>query len=262
METKAKVQTALIQGQKHKRTQMPCQDACGYCVTPDGWLVLSVADGVSASPLSEEAAQAAVEAVKDFFQAFAAVPLAAESMHTVLQAAMNYALARTEDVRTREPGAGETTLELAVLTPDERLFLQYVGDGGIYVQTRDETWLSLAEKMRDGEDSVAVLSDGPQKWRFTHRSLKKVTALLMTTDGVRQKIDEDPDAAGLFLPWEDGNYQEHCEKALLTQAMRSMDDDAALVMWRAETTSLLQRPEEKPDGFLQRLARTMKNLFC
>ena len=39
METK--VQTALIQGQKHKRTQMPCQDACGYCVTPDGWLVLS-----------------------------------------------------------------------------------------------------------------------------------------------------------------------------------------------------------------------------
>lgn len=53
---------AAVQGVSHARLNLPCQDAQGYRLLPDGTLLVAVADGAGSARFSEQGADCAIEA--------------------------------------------------------------------------------------------------------------------------------------------------------------------------------------------------------
>ena len=53
---------AAVQGVSHARLSLPCQDAQGYRLLPDGTLLVALADGAGSARFSEQGADYAVEA--------------------------------------------------------------------------------------------------------------------------------------------------------------------------------------------------------
>lgn len=179
-----------LRGKRHMKTGLPCQDACETCVTPDGFTVMAVADGVGSSAQSDQASKIAVHAVCDFFKEYASPFADEEDMRCALYASMSYALAQVEQEKAKQdiPFSFETTLEIAVLAEDGRLFYAHAGDGGIWAVTGELGVYLQTERMRDPEGGrVICLGGGASNWVFGAAKQRAAFALIVT-DGVNDVL--------------------------------------------------------------------------
>ena len=262
-ESSVDVCTAIFRGKKHARKNMPCQDACSTGITGDGWIVMAVADGVSSSPFSGEAARAAVEAVVTFWREFKTCFQGAEEICSVLRTSMNYALMETDRLMegSREPYGFETTLLIVLVNRrKQEMYYSWVGDGGIYVVSKEGRVDRLTDVMRDEEEAVYTLSAGPGLWKTGSRGISDTRSILMVTDGISDVIGSksgDFRTARLFTNREEDDspedFREHCREILAAPPFLDMDDDAAIALctiremsaapWNIEET---QEPEPGP----------------
>lgn len=177
-------------GKKHCRTDTLCQDACGYCTSPDGFTVMAVADGVGSSLKSDEASKVAVKSICDFWEDYASPFVDESSMQCALRTALNYALAQVQSLRTAQtpPFAFETTLEVAVVTRDGQLFFAHAGDGAIWGITADGKVYLQTERLRDSESGhVFCLGSGVSHWIFG-AARQTVQRAMIVTDGVNDVL--------------------------------------------------------------------------
>ena len=249
------VYTAVFRGKKHVRKNMPCQDACSTGITGDGWIVMAVSDGVSSSPYSEKAAAAAVKAVVSFWREFKTCFQGADEICPVLRSSMNYALMETDKIAEAgpEPYGFETTLLIVLVNRlKQEMYYAYVGDGGIYVLSKDERVYRLTDVMRDEEESVYTLSAGPEQWKTGSRGLSDISSILIVTDGISDVISssgEEFSAASLFVYREDDfrdSFRDHCEKVLATPLFLNMDDDATIALCTLGEKSPAPWNDEEP----------------
>ena len=248
--------TAVFKGKKHARKNKPCQDACSTGISGDGWIVMTVADGVSSSPFAEEAASTAVKAVVAFWREFKTCFQGEEEISSVLRASMNYALMETDRISEgrREPYSFETTLLIVLVNRrKQEMYYSWAGDGGIYVVSKEGRVERLIDIQRDEEESVYTLSTGPEYWQTGSRDISDIRSILMVTDGISDIIsmtDKDFRTARLFTNRKEDNsrenFREQCRKVLEAPPFMDMDDDAAIVLctigemsstsWKVEET--------------------------
>ena len=149
--------------------------------------MMAVADGVSNSLHSEAGAQAAINALKEFWESFASPYEGVEEIQAALATSFNYALANTgidPDSAQYIPGSLETTLSAILISPGLHLYGMYVGDGGVWLTGPNRESKCLTKSMRDEEGCVVPLSYGPKAWHFFDEQLFPDTGILMMTDGV------------------------------------------------------------------------------
>ena len=236
------VSAAVFRGTKHIRKGMPCQDAYAAGLSGDGFIIMTVADGVSSSPHSEEAAGAAVKAVVDFWREFSSYFNEKSEIFSALQASMNYALLITDSLRKddQEAYSYETTLSIVAVNPQKKeMYYSNAGDSGIYLLERDGTVESVAEIMREKDGSVYALSEGPEKWKFGARDISNTKAILMMTDGISDVIRSQGDGCKTAKRFMEGqkteeSYRDFCKKILSEDLFFNMDDDAAIVLYAPE----------------------------
>ncbi len=247
------VRACSFTGRRHAEKKKPCQDAYASGTSREGWTVVAVADGVSGSPFSELASQAAVKAAAEFWTVFHTAFPGENAWRSALYTGMNYALQKTDQLRAEHPMpyALETTLTVVLINPGKELLYSSVGDGGVYLRTKNGNIVSLGDPMRDEDGSVYTLSSGPGHWSFGRRGLTDVEAVLVVTDGISDTIREtgkDFSLAKRFIvsAESDPEYGEICGKVLSGAEFREMDDDATVVLCMQGTEAAFQ------DGSLYR----------
>ncbi|MCX6358882.1 MAG: PP2C family serine/threonine-protein phosphatase [Armatimonadetes bacterium] len=136
---KWQIAAASVQGTGHARLGLPCQDAHGSVLLPDGALALAVADGAGSAARSEvgsaEAVRVALATVAAAWPECAPI----DSHLGVIRAAFVAARAALEDVADRDQCAlGDLATTLIVLCLTERgAVAGQVGDGAAVVQHAD-----------------------------------------------------------------------------------------------------------------------------
>ena len=183
-----------FQGKRHMLKGLPCQDQCGYCFTPNGWIVAAVADGVSASQLSEKGARIAVESSLEYLSCFKYSPVLNETgIRNVLRDAFNYALRKIKDSESEDgfiPFSKYTTLHLLLYHPKIGLHWGQAGDGAIIIRNASGGWNRIqgSAKHKDEVESPVTLQDGTDFWQFGSVPAQEIDAILMTTDGIADAI--------------------------------------------------------------------------
>lgn len=177
-----------LTGTSHKAKGQPCQDACGCCITPDGFLLLCVADGVSSSPHAEEGSRIAVDSLLAFWQEYALAFTDDQSLLCALEASFNYAFGQIMQRKGTEYGY-ETTLHAALLCNEYSLYYGNAGDGGLFIRAGAEPARCLTEAMKDEDGaSVVPLSAGPKMWQFGCFHSPEPLSVLLATDGLRDVL--------------------------------------------------------------------------
>lgn len=187
-----------FQGKSHKQKNVLCQDRCGHCITPNGWIVAVVADGVSESPLSDIGATIAVDSCLEYFSEFKYSPyLDATGIQLIIRDSFNYALRRIKERENPDnfiPFARITTLH--VLLYGEKIGLHWgqAGDGALIIRNPQGNWKRVSSPMKNDEDnnSPIVLQDGAAAWKFGSLDVNSLDSILLTTDGVADVIGTDP----------------------------------------------------------------------
>lgn len=188
-----------FQGKRHFQKGVPCQDRCGHCFTPNGWVAAAVADGVSASPLSEVGASIAVNSCLEYLSEFKYSPfLDAEGIHLILRDAFNYALRRikeSDDPESSIPFSKITTLQVFLYHQKIGLHWGQAGDGALIVRNAKGDWKQITFPMKNKEDnsSPVTLQDGAAAWRFGSIQANGLESILLTTDGVAEIVDDGAD---------------------------------------------------------------------
>lgn len=226
-----------IQGKKHIEKKLPCQDAVNSCLTPVGWTVIAMADGVSSSPRSEVAAQTAVDCICEFWRELVTCFDDPTSIQSLLCTSFNYALNKVKTISegNHVPLGYETTLQVAVVIPGKRVDVMWSGDGGVYVQRPNNTFLQLNREMRDVDGAVSPLSDGPEAWQFVSFP-EPFRALLLVTDGVNDAIHQasNPDSAlSSLLVYTDSedSTQNELKESLKKAPFNSINDDISIALF-------------------------------
>lgn len=154
-----------------------------------------IADGVSASPLSEVGAEIAVQSCQEYFSDFRYSPfLTEERLRDILYDALNYALRRIQESdqgKERIPFAKYTTLHVLLYGEKIGLHWAQAGDGAIFLGDREGRWTRVGGGMKSEEGVPVTLQDGPDAWRFGSLDAGQLDAVLMTTDGVAEALEGD-----------------------------------------------------------------------
>ncbi len=139
---------ASVIGTSHRRADMPCQDAHGYCVSKQG-VVMAVADGLGSAKYAEQGAQFVVQ------QALGLLKRELQQHPKVYEweRIMKYVFSMTclalgdlADSQQHNLKDYATTLLLAVATP-HYLVTGQIGDGAI-VGLRDEQMILISQPQR------------------------------------------------------------------------------------------------------------------
>ena len=185
-----------LQGKRHLQKGVPCQDKCGYCITPNNWIVGVAADGVSASPLSETGASIAVESCLQYFSDFKFSPyLDEDGILLILRDAFNYALRCIKDSDSPDsfvPFSKMTTLQAFIYHEKNGLYWGQAGDGALIIRNTKGNWKRLTHAMKNKEDdnSPITLQDKPEDWQFGSIRPEGLESILLTTDGVGDVIGD------------------------------------------------------------------------
>lgn len=133
-----RVTGAAVRGSSHEKNDLPCQDALGWRLLPDGALIVALADGAGSAAHADLGAQAAVEAALEAlagmladapderdeeYAGWDAVLL--EAFFVARQALVD--LAETEGVPLRELSATLT----CVIASEDGLAVAQLGDGAV-----------------------------------------------------------------------------------------------------------------------------------
>lgn len=246
----ANVFACSFTGKSHIRSGKPCQDAYSVGKCSDGRIVLAVADGVSNSPHSEIASRVATKAAVEFWQTFDTAFPGYDTWQSALPACMNYALRKVEEAGKEVNCEPETTLAVALVSPEKELDYACIGDGAIYVLTDTGSVRSLKPPMRDEDGSVYTLSAGPELWNTGVAPLKEIQAILLVTDGISDVIRTTKSGYSAAIPFmqepgSDALYDQFCENALKEQPFQNMEDDATFVLCRLKQAANGERKDER-----------------
>ncbi|MER5533602.1 PP2C family serine/threonine-protein phosphatase [Streptomyces mirabilis] len=184
-----------VEGYRHRRQGLPCQDACAYTVSPSV-VVLVVADGAGSRPRSDEGSRLAVELAAEHFGRRAAAaadsgPAAAvrellvDAFHDVTKVFLDTTGADAPDFAT--------TLTVVVLAPDWLGHLT-LGDGFVVVRAGTEDGErqfhllpQAAEASEYSNETVFLTSPDAARWvRTDCVSDPGIDGVLLSTDGLVQ----------------------------------------------------------------------------
>jgi len=192
---------ASVQGSRHERLGIPCQDACEWKSTTDGTLVIAVADGAGSATHSHVGAQTAVRVVIEHLADFDRLQkidsekswyaLATETLEKAVGAIKIQA--RSYDLAMREFA---TTLSFVVLRQHWIAAFQ-IGDGAIVVRDSDKQLHTLTYPV-SGEyvnETVFVTSmSAVDSARVVFRE-SSVSHLCIFTDGIQMLALQMPTAS-------------------------------------------------------------------
>lgn len=200
-----------VQGYRHRRAEVPCQDAWGAAVVgaPEGQVVvLAVADGAGSRPYSAQGAQLAVElATHHFGRPEGAGYLPGEEAHTLLREGFREVRRDFLDRTGTRADDYATTLTVVVLTP-AWLGQLSVGDGFAVVRAAgpgrpaDFHLLPCPEPASEyGNETVFLTSPEAPRWTRTTCVVDRgIDGVLLSTDGLTQAALSRFDGGGTRTP--------------------------------------------------------------
>lgn len=186
-----------VEGYRHRRGGVPCQDAWQQTLTGPAdapVTVLAVADGAGSRPRSDEGSKLAVDLATEVFARWAAQPCrSGEGVHTLLLNAFHEV--GDEFLHRTGPDADDfaTTLTVVVLAPAWIGHLS-VGDGFVIVRAGAEDGvpqfhlLPQAEAVSEySNETVFLTSPGAERWVRTDCVRDEgIDGVLLSTDGLAQ----------------------------------------------------------------------------
>jgi hypothetical protein len=212
-----------VEGYRHRRNGVPCQDAWDYSITGQSdahVVVLAVADGAGSRPRSGEGSRLAVELAAEHFGRRAAGGFRdADAVHNRLLAAFGDVrddfLRRTRDA----PDDYATTLTVVVIAPTWLGHLS-VGDGFVVLRAgtgdgeRQFHLLPQADAPSEySNETVFLTSPDAGKWiRTACVRDYGIDGVLLSTDGLAQ----------IALSWSDGRPLEP-NSSFASAVFRSLD---------------------------------------
>ncbi|WP_200304267.1 PP2C family serine/threonine-protein phosphatase [Streptomyces adelaidensis] len=233
-----------VEGYRHRRQGLPCQDACAYATT-SSVAVLAVADGAGSRPRSEEGARLAVKLAAEHFarRAKAAVEVQpGEAVHELLRDALRDV---SEDFLDRTGADAQdfaTTLTVVVLAPGWIGHLT-VGDGFVVVRAGTEDGerqfhlLPQAAAASEYSNETVFLTS-PDVARWTHTECVSddgVDGVLLSTDGLAQAMLNRP-AGGAQSP--NTSFADAVFRSLDTATEDSPDTNLAALLRSDRLTAL------------------------
>ncbi len=239
-----KIVGSSVVGTSHVRLELPCQDAHGFVLLPDGILLLAVADGAGSASRSAEGSSLAVRSSLDFLAAQLATSAPAEDWewNDLLRHTLDHARQALE--AQADPGLLHelaTTLLLAVVTENTFATLQ-VGDGAL-VSRQLGGALRVLTPVTDSEYiNVTSFITGPayqQDALCTVLPAAAVDALAVFTDGLQyvaisypQNLAHEPFFGPLFAFAEtaDGNASDLDALLRSPRILEKTDDDKTLLL--------------------------------
>jgi hypothetical protein len=186
-----------VEGYRHRRQGLPCQDACGWVVT-SAVAVLAVADGAGSRPRSEEGSRLAVKLAAEHFarRVGAAVEVQpGEAVHELLRDALQDVSDDFLDRTGSDAPDFATTLTVVVLAPGWLGHLT-VGDGFVVVRAGTEDGerqfhlLPQAAAVSEYSNETVFLTS-PDAARWTHTECLSddgIDGVLLSTDGLAQAM--------------------------------------------------------------------------
>jgi hypothetical protein len=182
-----------VTGFLHVENGLGCDDAHGWKIEP-GRAILAVADGAgSRTGTSAIGAHVAVRAI-----------LAGAGERRTLEERFSDAIAAVEAEAARlelEPGRLATTLCIAVLEPGVTQVGQ-IGDGIAVIQTAAGIEaVARAEKFEYANETVFLTTKDALTHLTVHETDAEVTAVALSTDGLRYKILDDLQTGEPFEPF-------------------------------------------------------------
>ncbi|BBC33327.1 uncharacterized protein SGFS_046210 [Streptomyces graminofaciens] len=208
MDSPWRIHGLSVEGYRHRRQGLPCQDACAYATT-SSVAVLAVADGAGSRPRSEEGAQLAVKLAAEHFarRAAAAVEIQpGEAVHELLRDGFNDVSKEFLDATGSDAADFATTLTVVVLAPGWLGHLT-VGDGFVVVRAGSEDGerqfhlLPQAAAASEYSNETVFLTS-PDASRWTHTECVSddgIDGVLLSTDGLAQAMINRP-AGGAQSP--------------------------------------------------------------
>jgi hypothetical protein len=186
-----------VEGYRHRRQGLPCQDACAYATT-SSVAVLAVADGAGSRPRSEEGSQLAVKLAAEHFarRAGAAVEVRpGEAVHELLRDALHDVSKEFLDRTGPDAQDFATTLTVVVLAPGWLGHLS-VGDGFVVVRAGTEdgerqfhVLPQAAAASEYSNETVFLTSPDMARWVHTECVADDgVDGVLLSTDGLAQAM--------------------------------------------------------------------------
>ena len=195
LESPWRIHGMSVEGYRHRRQGLPCQDACAYKASAYG-AVLAVADGAGSRPRSEEGARLAVELAAEHFarRAVAAANCRpGEAVHELLEDAFHDVSKVFLDRTGADAADFATTLTVVVLAPGWLGHLT-VGDGFVVLRagTEDgERQFHLLPQARAASEysNETVFLTSPDAARWVHTDCVSdagIDGVLLSTDGLVQ----------------------------------------------------------------------------
>lgn len=184
-----------VEGYRHRRQGLPCQDACTFTVSASV-TVLAVADGAGSRPRSEEGSRLAVELAAEHFgrrAAAAADRPPGDGVHELLADAFHDVSKVFLDTTGADAQDFATTLTVVVLAPGWLGHLT-VGDGFVVLRAGTEDgerqFHLLPQTKAPSEysnETVFLTSQDAARWVHTDCvSDAGVDGVLLSTDGLAQ----------------------------------------------------------------------------
>lgn len=184
-----------VEGYRHRRQGLPCQDACAYTVSASV-AVLAVADGAGSRPRSEEGSRLAVELAAEHFgrrAAAAAESHPGEAVHELLEDAFHDVSKVFLDTTGADAADFATTLTVVVLAPGWLGHLT-VGDGFVVLRAGTEDGErqfhllpGAAAASEYSNETVFLTSPDAARWVHTDCvSDDGIDGVLLSTDGLVQ----------------------------------------------------------------------------
>ncbi|MFF0137677.1 PP2C family serine/threonine-protein phosphatase [Streptomyces sp. NPDC005227] len=194
-ETPWRIHGMSVEGYRHRRQGLPCQDACASAVTASV-AVLAVADGAGSRPRSEEGSRLAVELAAEHFArraGAAADRRPGEAVHALLEEAFHDVSKVFLDRTGADAADFATTLTVVVLARGWLGHLS-VGDGFVVLRAGTEDgerqFHLLPQPPPAGEYSnETVFLTSPDAARWVHTdcvSDEGIDGVLLSTDGLAQ----------------------------------------------------------------------------
>ena len=198
-----------VQGTSHLDKNTPCQDTHAYRLTPNGDILLAIADGAGSAERSQEGAQAAVEQAVISFEAAFQTGLPGDETDWRTLMAQVFADAHQAVVQLAA-GANiplssfATTLACAVVS-GEWLAVGQIGDGAAVAEDEDGTLFLTARPQRGeyaNEAYFLTMPDGLNSL-VVYTAPRFIRSLTLTTDGLLRlafKLPEYEPSAQFFQP--------------------------------------------------------------
>ena len=192
---------ASVEGNSHKKTGLPCQDAFQYTVTESGWAVIAVSDGAGSAPLShhgsETAVRHAVEELKKKLDSVTdlseQVALSESALNQILVLSLEAVKQKAEVLEASYKDLACTLLLVAVSSAE--LYSIQVGDGAIVFENEEGVLKSLTKPANPDEyvnvASFLTSGSGIQSADYNHVEGRNKSVAVFT-DGIELMVTKYP----------------------------------------------------------------------